>query len=54
MEEENIVKWSEPLKPNIEIYIAEDVCFRCHKKYTWLHKFFAKFLLGWKIIRIKK
>jgi len=45
-------KSENPPDPDTEIWIAENLCYRCIGKYTWWNKLFAKLLLGWKIKKI--
>lgn len=38
-----------PEPPNLEIWIAKDLCLACTGHYNWFHKIMAKLLLGWKV-----
>jgi hypothetical protein len=40
-------------EPDTEIWIAENMCYRCIGKHNWFNILMARLLLGWKIKKIK-
>lgn len=53
--EEEMWDWNitEQPKPNIEIWIAENVCYTCRGEYNLFRRFWLWLLLGWKVTKIK-
>ena len=43
-----------PPEPDTVIWIARNVCVHCRAHYNWLQRAMARFLLGWRVERVRK